>query len=284
MPKKHLFILLFFVITLALSGCRNRDNHNSNANNNDQIEEKKTDDSASEGEKGDVEKNVEKTNDYNFETQQDIGQVNTMENGDTIEIIGLVETSDEAAEIWKGTRIIGIQNKYTSEELGISFYFLGEDTYKNAKNPIITGQTVQRQGNKVYIYSPGEEDDPTIGQSVEMFKKDPQKSLSLSVEEEFLSGYNREECFTKQIQDDRKLLEKGFEIVEIRYPIDESNTDDPFWINAENCPEGYTTTNGISYFAMHKDYPDRYFYFSIGQYAIFGDAESNAWQKLFEVF
>jgi hypothetical protein len=116
---------------------------------------------------------------------------------------------------------------------------------------------------------------PNTGQSVEIILKDPKDSLSDSINKKFLKGYNPEECYP-QIQSE----ENGIFTAIIGYP-EYTGDDAPSWLNAENCPQDYTSTNGISYFYYDESVPDRFAYFSIGQYAIYGSADYSGWQDTF---
>uniref|UniRef100_A0A7C4R5K1 Uncharacterized protein n=1 Tax=candidate division CPR3 bacterium TaxID=2268181 RepID=A0A7C4R5K1_UNCC3 len=54
------------------------------------------------------------------------------------------------------------------------------------------------------------------------------------------------------------------------------------------CPVGYSLANGARYFMMDKNHPDRFFFFSIGQYGIMLDPNdmqnSKLWQETVVVY
>lgn len=168
---------------------------------------------------------------------------------------------------------------YTSQKLGISFnYFTGVD--KSGDNQ--TGVKVLEEGDKIYVYLPY--DKPEQGQSVEVFAKDPKDTLSEAITKKFLGGISPKDCFVEAVHGAISVLPASSSLVAaiINYPPP-SSPDAPFWQNSDKCPAGYSATNGISYFLMDKNHPDRFMYLNIGQYAILGDGNGDTWQQTIRV-
>ena len=165
--------------------------------------------------------------------------------------------------------------RFTSDKLGITFTYL---TKQNEE----TLNTLE-SGDKVYIYSNNFKD-PTQGQWVEVFSKDPTQSLENTIKEKFLKNISSTDCFTK-VLDTAPIAKQNypanFKLVEISY----NRSDDPNLgpdAGSEKCPATYTSTNGISYFLEDRNYPSKYLYLSIGQYAILSENDK-VWQNTLQV-
>lgn len=161
---------------------------------------------------------------------------------------------------------------YTSYKLGIRFKYLSTPDEKNG---------VLEKGNKIYLYyyNGNKPSDPEKGQWVEMFEKNPNTSLADAITTTFLSDRSSNDCFVKNITN-TKL--EDWEYAGIAYPVVENDTD-LWWVNAKKCPSKYTATNWIGYFAMNKNAPDKFYFFSIGQYAISGIDQQTPWQNTIEI-
>jgi hypothetical protein len=172
---------------------------------------------------------------------------------------------------------------FTSDDLGISF------TYNADQNADGSADTTAKQsGDKAYVYysaSPMEQ-----GQWVEKFSKDPKDSLTAAIQKQFLTKYSSKDCYAlnltdyyKNFQVEPPNLPANVQEAVIAYP-QPADPADPFWQNAAKCPPTYSATNGISYFWMDSNHPNEYFFFSIGQYAIFADTTGQKnWQDTFTV-
>lgn len=145
-------------------------------------------------------------------------------------------------------------NTYTSNALGIEFdystHVYGDKTIKSQ---------VFEQGNKIYVY-PSTIKEPTQGQSIEVFPKDPNDSLEVAITKKFLSGISKEDCFVV-IKSDSAT--PNIVKATISYPW--TNPDEPKFLFGEKCPEKYKESNGISYFQMDTKHPSTFIYLSIGQ-------------------
>lgn len=161
---------------------------------------------------------------------------------------------------------------FNSSKLGISFqYFTGEGGTNEVKEV----------GNKVLV---GGEN----GQFVEMFSKSPEDTLAVAIQKKFLTGISETDCFIKVLPNTSSFAggpvpPSNHEKATIAYPFDPDN----FMETQHKCPPQYSMTNGISYFLMDQNHPSKFFFFSIGQYAISAEAGSQpglkSWQDTFKV-
>lgn len=155
--------------------------------------------------------------------------------------------------------------KFSSPTLGISFNFV--KSYSNGETMYAT-----RSGSVVCVTS--NQNDCRQGQSVEIFSKKPSQSLSDAIKEQFLSGISENDCF----------VTTSFGKTIISYPHN-NNSDVPGWDSpaAQKCPEKYRETNGIRYFYLDPNTPDKFAFFDIGQYAIMGANDNKTpWQDTFK--
>jgi hypothetical protein len=172
------------------------------------------------------------------------------------------------------------QKRFTSSKLGISFLFLNKYGNKNVLTKVVE--------NKVYVYTADMK--PEAGQSVEIFVKDPNTSFIQTLEDNFLKNYSKEFCYLDQDDYHRKKYSSNFETAELNFRK-RNNVD-----NLENLNKchPYTMSNGNAYFLTDKNHPDKFAYFSIGQYSIFAEEKFNAdgspdygvqaWQDTFTFF
>jgi hypothetical protein len=174
---------------------------------------------------------------------------------------------------------------YSSDNLDISF------TYNPDQDADGTADTAVKEMNgKVYVYYAASSAEQ--GQWVEQFPKDPKDSLTVAITKKFLTNYPSKDCFSQTLQDFYKsfgvtapTLDANIQEAVIAFPrpADDTNADD-FFAAAAKCPATYTETNGISYFWMDTNHPDKYYFFSIGQYAIFADtAGQKTWEQTVKV-
>lgn len=170
-------------------------------------------------------------------------------------------TSAEAASV---TPLPAGVKTYKSEALGISFEYLAAQ-----------GEPIVEQGDTVYVGG-------SQGQWVRMFTKDSGDNLKTAIQKRFLTGVSEQDCpvvITQNGKVSTGEIDVGFEM---------TGLDDPRW-DTSPCPADYRVTNGIRYFWMDADHPDRFFFFSIGQYAILAQPDASGggeltWQDTFEVF
>jgi putative hemolysin len=142
---------------------------------------------------------------------------------------------------------------YYSEKLGVGF------TYLNYNYASKTPVTILEKDNKISVDT----------QTIEVFEKDPSLTLAAAIEEKFLKGYNSADCWVKSKETSEQNLESYISAT-ISYPPAE-NSEEPFFENSKKCPQLYSETNGMQYFLMNKDVPDRFLFVRIGQYSAASD-------------
>jgi hypothetical protein len=140
---------------------------------------------------------------------------------------------------------------YYSEKLGVGFTYLSY----GPEQPV----SVVEKDNKISIGD----------QTIEVFEKDSSLTLQQAIEEKFLKEYNFADCWVKIAETNEQKLE-SYVAATISYPP-AKNPEDPFWVNSENCPKFYSETNGMQYFLMNKEFPDRFLFVRIGQYSAASD-------------
>lgn len=126
---------------------------------------------------------------------------------------------------------------------------------------------VQEAGDRISVDS----------QWVQVFQKSPTANLLETIQKTFLKGISPQECFVATITSPKNAgtgtfisenssakKQNTIQYAVISFPTN-TNPDGPWW--SENCGP-YATTNGKAYFYYDTRYPDRYYYFSIGQYFI----------------
>ena len=170
---------------------------------------------------------------------------------------------------------------HISKNLDISFkYFQNEKDKKPMK--------VKEIGNKVYLYinySDTEPDNPTSGNHLEVFTKDPNISLEKVINQKFLKDYSPENCevIYKSMSPPYGISQSHikytpeFEYVYIK--VANINPDDTYserQEKASHCPVEYAYYNGIRYFVMDKNHPDKFAFVNIGQ-SSFGSYPGLSW-------
>lgn len=172
---------------------------------------------------------------------------------------------------------------FSSDILGISFKYMPDQDGDGKADT-----DVKETGDKVYVYytaTPAEQ-----GQWVQEFSKDPTATLIDAVKKQFLANISEKDCFAVDLDQFYQQYgasvppaEPNFVRAIIAFPFPADQTQ-PFDTNATKCPATYRLSNGLSYFAMDKNHPDKYFFFSIGQYGIMADTGGQkTWQDTFTV-
>lgn len=172
--------------------------------------------------------------------------------------------------------------KYESKNLGISFSYLAKQVYNS---PVF----VKEVGNKIYVYvssTPEDDGNYSIGQYVEVFSKDKAMSLEEAVKAKFLTGSYSNYC---QVDSDIILfsgnkIPAAYETAVINLK-NKKLIKDPTELNEQlkKCPLPYTQSNGVSYFLGDSKHPDKFLFFSIGQYGIMADTDKQTgWQDTIE--
>lgn len=141
-----------------------------------------------------------------------------------------------------------------NEQLGIKVSY-----YSNPDNET----QARAEGSKIYFSMPG----PDAGgsgssQFLEGFSKDAGASLKEAIEKDFLSHVDQGQCFV-EISGDTPAYQKAV----ISYPDTPCSDGGPAF-TCHACPDGYSRTNGLSYFIYYKNHPGQYFFYSIGQFSL----------------
>ncbi|MBX4191216.1 MAG: hypothetical protein KW804_00215 [Candidatus Doudnabacteria bacterium] len=163
------------------------------------------------------------------------------------------QSNDASSQLTPGTKT------YTSDKLGITF------TY----NPKPSGNfevTVTEVGDKIYLHGTNEK--PEQGKMIQVFTKTGSQSLAEAIKSKFLKGYSDKDCFVENIArnaDDPRP--DSYIFAEISYPPP-SNAGDPFWQNANKCPQPYSKTNAVQYFMANTEIPTKYVFLQLGQDSI----------------
>ena len=137
---------------------------------------------------------------------------------------------------------------------------------------------MKENGNKVYVYPPSFKS-YTEGQWVEVFPKGKDESLADAIKRVILPTNSPTDCLvTSNPPNLQSKYPQNYKTAVIGVPSDPNDdlsTLGPKW---EKCHEPYVTENGISYFLEDTNHPDRFVYFSIGQYPISSGRPNQVWQ------
>lgn len=165
------------------------------------------------------------------------------------------------------------QKEYLSHRLGVKFSYLKKDGQEKL--------VIKEVDNKVYLVSEEYLDNLSSGQYVEVFQKDPEISLMQALEERFLKNYSEKNCGTVDLSSSgyKDDYPESYEVANIEV-LGQFDDVKGLLKKLENCPSPYTQSNGVSYFLMDKNHPEKFAFFSIGQYAIMAD-DDTTWQKTF---
>ncbi|KKS26228.1 MAG: hypothetical protein UU87_C0003G0148 [Parcubacteria group bacterium GW2011_GWA2_42_11] len=164
----------------------------------------------------------------------------------------------------------GAAEKYLDKDLGIAFCY----------PKMLADKQVQilKEGNNIYVGGKN-------GQYLKVLSKDPNLSAEEGIGKAILTGYPAEDCFINNRTNEQYIKDNfpnGYYYIS---PVDYPNIakgDEPFWIGSGKCPNEYAKTNGIRYFLGDENHPDKFLFFSIGQYGIPLDENNNdskLWQS-----
>ena len=149
---------------------------------------------------------------------------------------------------------------YYSDVLGVGFTYVSTQTDGRVV-------TVTEKGSKIYVHNVGEE--PSSGQSIEVFEKEGSDTLEEAIQKRFLTGYDKDMCFVK-IYDTNDLGLPTYVSAGISFPST-NNPEAPWWENGEKCPQPYSETNGAQYFLANNDVSGKFLFVKIGQDSISSD-------------
>lgn len=133
-------------------------------------------------------------------------------------------------------------------------------------------------GNKIFVHPTNL--DPESGQYVEIFPKDPANTLVEAINQSILNRYSLTNCITKEVAVGQ--YPSGYTTARITLLSEGSGAGmEAASVEGEKCPQPYAAYGGLAYFLMDSKHPDKFVFFSIGQYAIQGDNE-RPWQDTLE--
>lgn len=164
---------------------------------------------------------------------------------------------------------------FTSQDLGIRFRVSQQSDQGNGQI------TVRRWGNRVMV-SPAALP-ANSGQSVFVFEKAASEDLLTAVKRQFLAGYAFEDCraAVTDAPSTSSTIGSTFQIVQIQVPSRFRGDVEKMLLEAEKCPDVFTTTNGMAYFVADSKHPTQFAFFDIGQYPINAENEM-MWQDTLE--
>ncbi|KKT52959.1 MAG: hypothetical protein VE96_C0005G0048 [candidate division Kazan bacterium GW2011_GWA1_44_22] len=152
---------------------------------------------------------------------------------------------------------------YTSDNLKVSFQY-----FNNEKTQVVN---IRETVNKILLQVQGKKEKE---QSVEVFDKDPKDNLVSAIRKKFLADISRDDCKVMVLSLKKpNYFSYNIETAEIQYGFAPVISSDPR-ISGSPCPSGYTQVDGVKYFWMDRNHPDRFFFFNIGQYSIFAEDPS----------
>lgn len=162
---------------------------------------------------------------------------------------------------------------YTDQKLGITFNYL-------TKDPSIVVFPITE--NKVCITYDKTDNDCNNGQYVEVFTKTADQTLKEAIEKQILKGIDQKDCYVINITKEySKNALPNLEYDMITFPKTNDNNDPFSQSTAIKCPEKYREKNGVSYFMADKNFPTKFAFFNIGQYAIMA-GKNTVWQATFK--
>ena len=149
---------------------------------------------------------------------------------------------------------------FTSQALGIRF------DYPAALDGRRVG--VKETGDKVYVYI--EPLQPEAGQWVQVYRKTPAQSLEDAIRQQVLKGVSAQDCQVVSSDDPvaGQVNPPTFRFARIDVPRTPGEDYESLIAKAKKCPQPYAAIGGMAYFLADTAHPDRFLFFSIGQYVI----------------
>jgi len=182
---------------------------------------------------------------------------------------------------------------FTSLNLGISFNY----AYPNCTQKFFPREI----GNKVYLYNPNRGDEPFSGIDadflrtilpntnyfyVEVISKNPQDPVETAIQKLILQGYSQQDCQIILANQSIACLSKpGFQFRVISTPRSNNDTYQDVEAKAQRCPGEYTMSgiNGINYFGMDTNHPNKLLFVKIGQSNISSGINGDTWDRTIKV-
>lgn len=147
-------------------------------------------------------------------------------------------------------------NIHISQKAGVAFYY----AESVGNNPV----KVVEEDNNIYVYIDNKTTGYKSGQYAEIFPNALNNDLPQTVRNRFLGGIPPSECFVEEVKIQNR---PGFTQVQIKYPLP-ANLTKPMEEYGKKCPEKYRNNEGLRYFLMDNERPQRYTFFDTGQYTI----------------
>lgn len=153
------------------------------------------------------------------------------------------------------TTLIGRQN-YNSPALGLKFSYWQDGNVK-----------ISEQQNKITISDKSVPGD--IGQTIEMFPKNPSDTLTQAIQKLFLKDIPASKCFVKTLKSSDSYLPPAFsEEAIISYPVPEQGDPNRPWFSyGDNCPQNYKDGQSNGRFFYNANYTDKFYFLTFGQSA-----------------
>jgi cytoskeletal protein RodZ len=161
------------------------------------------------------------------------------------------------------------QKKYINPQLGISFLYLSIDPLDNTAT-----FATKEVGNKVYVYNTKYSYES--GQYVEVFNKNSDLTLKEAINKTFLENYSQDKCVVSTNESSNKYP-STYTLATIKVPGEFTDMLD-MSERVKNCPKIYTQFGGSAFFLMDQQHPDKFVFFSIGQYGIFANEDNTMWE------
>ena len=137
---------------------------------------------------------------------------------------------------------------------------------------------VKETGDKVYVYI--EPLQPEAGQWVQVYRKAPAQSLEDAIRQQVLKGVSAQDCQVVSSDDPvaGQVNPPTFRFARIEVPRTPGEDYEALIAKAKKCPQPYAAIGGMAYFLADTAHPDRFLFFSIGQYVI-PLGEDRTWQS-----
>lgn len=163
-----------------------------------------------------------------------------------------------------------LKNEYYNEDMGIKFQYNANTTTIIPTNDTVEVKLNELQGK---------------GQHIKMLQKDPSLTLSEAIEEYILIDTIKVDCrVNTSLYQDMLMGEEEIATIEYKLYTDRDvEITDGAYPQYHNCPEEYVFQNGASYFVMDKNYSDRFYYISLGQYNI-STEKGVPWNSTIQIF
>ena len=144
-------------------------------------------------------------------------------------------------------------NNYTSAKLGITF----------ARPDVAQGSMfyVGENGSKICVSYNQNDQNCEAGQSIEVFKKEQNQTLSDAITKQFLVGKSQDQCWVESYKVDLPSNYTAAEIVFSMTDVNTGNIDE----KSANCSAGYARTNGVRYFLEDINHPTKFLFLNLGQ-------------------